>query len=179
MNWNTVLKVIVAMLCVVALFACALVKHYLPDVDLSDVRMVALAGLTAMGVWHAAGGVPNPNERGAATLTTMILFAGGALVVVLALAGCTTTTSALYAGAEAAAVKGIKSADDNLVVTLRSSVCGLPYSAVQRDATMAAAVDVLCGPLPKSTGAVLATMSVADMAAVLSLARAVNAPPPK
>lgn len=138
--------------------------HFFSDVKdpLQTVVWLCTSVVLGLGI-HAASGRPGGGEGGRSLWFFPMVVVGAvcAALAVASISGCTT----LYSGYEAAAVKGIKAADDNVVSTLKAATCGVPYGAIQRDATMSQVAKLVCGELPSSAGG----LTAADLEALRKL----------
>lgn len=75
-------------------------------------------------------------------MKTAILIA----VLAAALTGCAGVQQAVQAYGTVA-VTGARAANDTVIEAQKMSLCGLPYSALQRHPEIQPAVQTLCGPL--------------------------------
>lgn len=136
--------------------------HFFPDVKDSLLVVVGLCNtiILGLGINHMSAGdqvaPPASNAQGGFhTLRFTMLLALLALLAA-ALSACTGVGAQVYSGYEAAAVKGVKAADDNVVKTLKDATCAVPYGAVQRDAVMTQIAKLACGELPSAAGGLTA-----------------------
>jgi hypothetical protein len=90
----------------------------------------------------AASAVFPPGTQKGFTLTSFLVTLIPVVFILLVLGGCATGYRTAFTAVDANA----KAADDNLVMTYKAAICGLPLSAILRNADIIPGIKALCLP---------------------------------